>query len=407
MDSNLAPPLELQTLQEPIVSAVTKSECVRSQLDDQTSVEVLETPSQLIERFVEWNLLARNAVVPNAFFEPWFLMPALEMLHPQGEFRFVLLYRQPKRQTDPPQLVGFFPLERTQLPLFPGAAWTLIINPFLYSSLPLVSSDQPQKTIQSFLQWARETGISIIQMQRIPAEGLFEQALIDACGELKLMLYVQEQTTRACLKRRKDIGDYFELRGHYRRDMQRRRRRLEEQGNLQLRVLETPEDLSAWQQQFLELEANGWKGTRGTAIQQSDEQRNLFLEVTSQASQRGQLQMMGLYLDDRPLALKCNLLSGRGAYSWKIAYDEEYSKFSPGVLLEIDNIELFHHTKQLQWIDSCARATHPMINRLWPSRMTMQSVLIPTSGVISDLYCSARPLMRGVKRQFRQLIKKR
>ena len=46
----------------------------------------------------------------------------------------------------------------------------------------------------------------------------------------------------------------------------------------------------------------------------------------------------------RAIAMKCNLRAGDGAVAFKIAYDEAYARFSPGVLLEIEQIERLHRT---------------------------------------------------------------
>ena len=40
--------------------------------------------------------------------------------------------------------------------------------------------------------------------------------------------------------------------------------------------------------------------------------------------------MLGLFLDDRPIALKVNFVAGDGAFVFKTAYDEAFSRFSPG-----------------------------------------------------------------------------
>ena len=42
------------------------------------------------------------------------------------------------------------------------------------------------------------------------------------------------------------------------------------------------------------------------------------------------------------VAMKCNFLSGAGSFAFKIAFDEAFARFSPGVQLEIDNVQAFH-----------------------------------------------------------------
>jgi hypothetical protein len=61
------------------------------------------------------------------------------------------------------------------------------------------------------------------------------------------------------------------------------------------------------------------------------------------------------------------LLSGDGALSFKTAFDEAYARFSPGVLLQLENLALLDDPA-LAWCDSCAAADHPMIDSLWRER---------------------------------------
>ena len=71
-----------------------------------------------------------------------------------------------------------------------------------------------------------------------------------------------------------------------------------------------------------------------------------------------------------------------GAYSYKIAYDEDYARFSPGVLIELDNIARAFADDRIAWTDSCAMEGHPMIERLWTERRAIVHVSMPLSGAI-------------------------
>jgi hypothetical protein len=112
--------------------------------------------------------------------------------------------------------------------------------------------------------------------------------------------------------------------------------------------------------------------------------------------------MLGLFLNGEPIALKVNLLSGRGSFGFKIAYDEQYARFSPGVQLELENVRVFHEETDLDWMDSCAVANHFMINRLWKHRRTIDHVLISTGGWRGNLAVGALPLVRAIKRTIRR-----
>src|SRR5262249_41638319 len=117
---------------------------------------------------------------------------------------------------------------------------------------------------------------------------------------------------------------------------------------------------------------------------------------------RGQLMMLGHFLDDEAVALKCNFTSGAGSFAFKIAFDERFAKHSPGVHLEIDNLEALHARSDLRWMDSCAVSVQPMLHRLWPERRMVQHLLIATGRWRGTLLLGLLPLARAVKRLFRR-----
>ena len=90
--------------------------------------------------------------------------------------------------------------------------------------------------------------------------------------------------------------------------------------------------------------------------------------------------------------MKCNLVSGRGAFAYKIAFDEAHTACSPGVLLELFNVEHLHATEGVRWMDSCAIPDHPMIDRLWAERRVVQTQYVATGRRPGDAIVSAMPL---------------
>ncbi|MCG6154992.1 GNAT family N-acetyltransferase [Rubinisphaera margarita] len=402
------------TLSHPEQSRAPAPERIRSErpyasrivIDDQMWAEVIENPADLQSYLQGWNELARAAVVPNVFYEPWFLRPAIEYLHSGKPLRFVFIYRKNKRISDPDILCGFFPLERTRIKLFPAESWRLMTDSYLYLSQPLLHVEYTNEAVLGFLRWARLARIPLIELSRSRAEGPYLHALTTAFRQLEITPFIYEQTTRALLVREDGPAVVSQKRGHYRRDIQRRRRRLEENGAVEVRYLNSSDDLEEWQQNFLRLERVGWKGESGTAIALHENETRMFLETTTAAMQQGHLQMLGLYFEGAPIAIKCNLCSEEGSYAWRIAFDESYARYSPGVQLELDNMECFRRTP-LKWMDSCATADHPMINRLWPHRLGLQSLYVPTCGLLSDIYCSTRPLLRITKRRLKALLGRR
>jgi hypothetical protein len=119
------------------------------------------------------------------------------------------------------------------------------------------------------------------------------------------------------------------------------------------------------------------------------------------AARKGKLQMLALRLDGRPVAMKMNLVGGEGAFAFKITFDEGFSRFSPGVLLELDNVERAHQLPALRWMDSCAAPNRFMINHLWPDRREMQTVFFSTGSRRGALTVAMIPLLHFLRRLLR------
>ena len=112
--------------------------------------------------------------------------------------------------------------------------------------------------------------------------------------------------------------------------------------------------------------------------------------------------MIRMKLDGETIAIKVNLPTTNGMFCFKIAYSEQFSRFSPGVLLEIENIDWLHREDcETQWMDSCAEAGHSMIEAVWPDRRSIESVVIPGGRRIGKLAAASVPFFKTLRNLWR------
>lgn len=368
------------------------------------SVRVCTTPADLVRFQTAWSELARTALAPNSFYEPWMLMPALEAFGAGTAFRFVLVFRgDPGKPAESPPLIGFFPLHERRrfkgLPLRTLALWKHL---HCFLCTPLLHRDHAGEALDAFFNWTR-TGKNprLIEFPLVQADGPFQAALHGVLRERGHLSFLDELYHRALLQCGAAAESYLAetLSTGNRKELRRQRRRLGEQGTLEFRTWgqEPHDDLERWIEDFLTLEAAGWKGREGTALASASAERAYFRRIAHGAAERGQLSMLGFFLNNRPIALKCNFLSPPGGFAFKIAFDESLSRFSPGVQLELENVCLAH-AQGLQWLDSCAIPRHFMINRLWRERRAVQTLWISTGGIVADLLVGALPFVRALRR---------
>ena len=337
-----------------------------------------------------WSALAARALEPNPFFEPEFVIPAAR-IYPGVE---LLLIEAPGR------LIGALPVRR-------AARWRKLPAPVLwawrhqdaYLGTPLIDPEAPDEAIAGLLDAAfadRRSGLLVLEWYGTggPLDDLLQTALADR-GVTPL---VYESIDRAALTRRAD-GGYLKTTVSNRRlrELRRLRRQMTEVLESHVEVTNRAGDPAAVEG-FLQAEASGWKGRAGTDFASSEAYANFFREICANLAAVGRLELLVMCVGGVDVAWKVNIVSGDAVFCFKIAHDEEFGRFSPGVQLELDNVETFHRGTAA-WSDSCADPDNEMINRLWPDRRELATLLVPTGGVLGAASKqSARMFMAARKR---------
>jgi len=317
-----------------------------------------------------WRELALEAVEPNPFFEPLFVVPATRWLERSRVHMLVIEDENGWAACLPVQRKGW---HRARLPAL--ATWT-----HLYSLLgtPLVRSGAVTEAVHAMLEFGRaERALFVPEL--MGADGPVFSAIHEALATEGRRPVVDWHYERATLSRRPDADYETLLRGHHRREYQRQRRALERHAEGPLELVDRSDDAAAVER-FLELEASGWKGRGGTALAALPGHADLFREVCAEFAAAGRLQLLELTAAGRCAAMKCNFRAGKALFCFKIAFDEELKRYSPGVQMELANIDAFH-ASGADWIDSCAEPGHPMIDRLWPERREIATLVIPGLGI--------------------------
>ena len=316
-------------------------------------------------RIAEWDALAQWASEPNPFYESWYLLPSLELL--DGGRDVELLELRADRQ-----LVGLLPVRRERdyygHPLPHIRNW---VHPNCFLGHPLVAPGFERMFWREAIAWAdRHAGLSLfLHLSHMPMGGIMHSALRDVCGETARPAATVMREERALLQSDLSADEYLaaSLSAKKRKELRRQHRRLGEEGELEFERCNDAAGLDRWIAEFLQLEAAGWKGEAGSALASDDATRGLFSRALSGAARRGRLERLAIRLDGRAIAMLANFIAAPGAFSFKTAFDEDFARFSPGVLLQRENLEILARTG-IAWVDSCAVEGHPMIDHIWRER---------------------------------------
>ena len=356
---------------------------------------------ELVSLIPAWKRLAECCLCPNVFYEPQLFLPAWKHLS-EGKIRVAVVQAAERAQPGAPKvLCGMLPLEihRTTfgLPLRSAKVWQHV---HCFLTTPLIRSDVASETLATLIEFLRDDrdGVAILNLPFVPAEGAFQHAFVDFARQQNLT-WQQKDIFRRALFVRKHNDEAFldEWPRKRRHELNRLERRLEESGKLVIEEFHVGDDAEQFADQFLALEALGWKGQQGTAMAKSQAQAMFLKEAMIELACENRLMGLTMKVNGTPIAMKTNFLTHRGGFAFKICFHPDWGKFSPGAILEKINVSKLHETDRVQWMDSCAVPDHPMINSLWPERRVLQSIAVATGRMGSRATVAALPMLRHAR----------
>ena len=282
------------------------------------------------------------------------------------------------------QLIGLLPIARQsnyygrRLPHLRN--W-LHANAFVGS--PLVARGCEATFWQESLRWmdANTSAALFLHISAIPLDGPMFLALHDVLAREQRRWQCVHLEHRAMLASRLDPQSYWEaaMSAKKRKELRRQLSRLSDLGDVRFEQTDDTKDLELWIENFLKLEAAGWKGNEGSALACDPATEQLFRESLVGAATRGKLERLVMYFDGAPIAMLATFLAAPAAFSFKTAFDENFARYSPGVLLQQENLSILNR-KDIAWTDSCASANHPMIDHIWGERRAIGRISIAIGG---------------------------
>lgn len=352
------------------------------------AVVVLRGLRALAEIVPAWDDLAAAALEPNPFYESWMLRPAIEHLASGEDIQVVTVWTDGK-------LGALLPMQRQGrykgVPVGTLRSWR---HRHCLLGTPLVRAERAATHVAALAAWFGKAS-AVVALDYLPADGPVYRLLTQTLPATA----PDEGHERALFRRASDADTYLmtAVSRHDRQEVRRRERRLTERGAVARLTLAPGDSIERWVDELMQLEAGGWKGERGSALACSEANRRFASEIFSAAFRRGRLHMVGLDLDGKPLARCSSILAGSGGYAFKTAYDESFSRFAPGIIVEIDRIRALHDMPGVQWMDSFTDAGNVVLNRLWNQRLRMQGVVF-AGGVLGRLAVGALPVVGRAKR---------
>jgi hypothetical protein len=326
----------------------------------------------------ELDFLSNRAMEPNVFFTSRFLAPAMPRLEDR-EIRLAII-RDESGAHSRLRLLMPFSTERPGFAI--GApiirAWA---NPFGPLGTPLVDAEGAGEIIDHFLEALGREEMrlpSVLVLPDIRLNGPFAQMVRAIAMSRNLPIDITNEQARPMLESLKDGETYLKdsIKASHMREMRRQWGHLAKLGAVTYEVARQPRDIRMRMEEFLLLEASGWKGKKRTAML-SDRLRAAFArEAVNNLAEIDAARIHTIDIDGKAIASMIVLIMNGEAYTWKTAFNEDYARYSPGKLLTAQLTDWHLDDANIVRTDSCAIPDHPIMSRLWQEREAMGTLLI-------------------------------
>lgn len=393
----VAPSILADTLRRSVDSAELEVSTTHGAQARRFSVYAPMAAFDLVEELTH---LSARSIDRNVFFAPQFLVPAMPRLD-ERRVRLLVLRDEARgrsrlRLLMPYSVEGAGPFGRLSM----LRAWSHPFGPL--GTLP-IDGDDPAGTLKDFLATLADPDLSLAPHLVLPdlrIDGPMAQTLLTVAREAGLPVAVVNAFDRAALIA--DAGGEAvkgALSSRRRRELRRQWRRLSAFGAVSVEVAREPAAVRLALEDFLMLEASGWKGRQRSALTDDRYRAAFAREAVHGLAERGGVRIFTLRVGTRPAASLVTFIEGCEAFAWKTAYDEDFAFASPGQQVMAEATRVFLADPSIQRVDSCAAPDHFVMNRFWKDRVRIATVVVGLRpGREADVEAIGRLLARRRRR---------
>ncbi|MDD1521577.1 MULTISPECIES: GNAT family N-acetyltransferase [Bradyrhizobium] len=321
----------------------------------------------------QWRALAQRAIEPNGYYLPAWELAVSATARGRTDASALAAHDSSAR------LIGLMPV------ISLWRAWKIplpaLVSAHPYGTLcsPLLDRDAPLEAAARLLQQAREAGAHALVLTDVALDGGAMASLKQVLNRDGLKPRILSSYIRASLDATQD-GDMLlrdALGAKKLKELRRQRHRLEEHGPVVFEIARSSDEIGPALESFLQLEASGWKGKRGTALVQHAGDATFIGRAVPALAEAAQCEIVTLRAGATPIAAGIVLRHQDRAFFFKLGIDERFARYSPGVQLTLDLTRHLCADPAIASADSTANADHPMINPIWRGRLAIGDVLIP------------------------------
>ncbi len=327
--------------------------------------------------FAAWQALSAAAMGANIFADAIMMVPALRHCRERGaDVQLAIVVAADGHW------LGVLPFawgrRFGRVPLGHWVQW-LATNQFLGN--PLVAPGSERLFWDLLLPWldAQDARAPLLHLRLLSADAPVVQALYQAATAQQRPLHIVGWHDRACHLPAQ--GAHAAATRRMKKAEARRRslaQRLRQNiGQPVTSALAAGDDLAPWLDDFVRLERSGWKGASGSALASCAGTEAFFREAAMAAHAQGQLGAVALHAGGTLLAMNLFFVTPLAGYGFKMAYDERFAAYAPGLLLMHSLCDAIEHMP-IPLFDSCTSPPAVALDRRWVMRRRIVDIAVGT-----------------------------
>ena len=347
-----------------------------------------------------WRALDDQALEPNPYLSPQFLLPVMRHLDPQGQIVLAVV-----ESTGPAgrQWCALAPLQSTA-----ASRYLPLTHCRMQSSLHsflngvLVRRTHARRHLEVLLDQGRRYMHHGLVLEACSVDGPTDALLRDIGAERGMRRVEIDAFERAgmCPAQMGEADLVARLPSKAKR-LRSQMKKLAKLGEVDFRVWRGTEITDAVLERHLALEHMGWKGENGSSLRSHPTHESFFLEMARGFAADDRALFAELSIGDRVIASSSNLITGNFGAAFKIGYDPEFTALGPGIACELELMRCAPTVlADVDFVDSGSVAGS-YIEDLWPLRRRVATVSYSTSPV-GNLALLAMSQLRGIKRLMRE-----
>jgi hypothetical protein len=338
---------------------------------------------------LRWSDLAAHALEPNPMFEPECLIPAARLL-PNGDEILLAVAEEGDRFFACVPLTSAIGVDATvaKVPGLRRRAITTQVRRLRYDGTPLVRDERGLEALTALLRMlserARHDG-GILVLDTMREDGPVAELLNVAVRETHFLVRTYSTWQRPIVRRRDDLSYRDQHSRETLRTTAKHLRRLERDLGAVARLVNLSDDAGAVDR-LMTIEAAGYKGAMGVDLLSHPGEPEWLRDMCTRFRDENRLGVYALQVGDATIAMQLVIRGGSGLFGLYIVYDETFAKYSPGIQLLLDVIDVFHTTTDAAWLDSCAAAGNKTFLWIYPDRVTVSTRLVALGGWVDRVY---------------------